>query len=90
MLIADELAYELATTPELHDKYDKAIEVKELPQAYFAHPAVREAAGSGDKVWPGAIFVDGVSFTRHDNMIGIRWYCVLSGVRSLLVSLMGV
>ena len=89
VLPIDVISEELALVPELHAKYDAAIGERTLPPAYFEHPVVAAAAeqGEGDKVWPAAIYIDGVSFARRETCLGFWFYNVLSGQRSLLAAL---
>ena len=56
---------------------------QELPKAYFEHAVVR-AAPPNIPVYPYTLFVDGVKFSRTDNVIGVWLTSITTGDRSLL------
>ena len=72
--------------PTLKQTLDQALENRELPPNYLSHPVVVEAP-PGTIVLPGALYVDGMPFVRHDSLIGFWTYCMLTGVRTLVAAL---
>ena len=61
--------------PTLKQKLDQALENRELPPNYLSHPVVVQAP-PGSIVLPGALYVDGMPFVRHDGLIGFWTYCM--------------
>ena len=63
--------------PTLKQALDQALENRELPPSCLSHPVVVEAP-PGTIVLPGALYVDGMPFVRHDGLIGFWTYCMLT------------
>ena len=59
---------------------------KRWPRRYHNHP-VRNAAAHGEFVWPLALYLDGVKFSRSDTVLGIWLVCLITGRRWLLMIL---
>ena len=59
------------------------------PRCFWNHPVYKSAtqAGRGEFVWPIALYMDGVQFTREDSCLGIWLICLITGRRWLLVAL---
>ena len=79
------LVDEVAGKPELEAQLRHAIADGSLSEAYFQHEVVQQA--TGEDVWPYAVYVDGVSFTRRDSLIGFWAYNMVSNSRHLLLVL---
>ena len=77
---------EMRATRDLPTKLEAALADGTLPRAYHDHTVV-VSAQPGEIVWPGALFMDAVGFARHDAAIGIWFYNILTGVRTLLAVL---
>ena len=73
---------EFVTKGNVADLLATAVAQKKLPPCYHAHPAV-SGAPAGVPVFPLAIYIDAVAFTRGDSAIGFWVYCVLTGTRHL-------
>ena len=56
--------------------------VAKLPRKYHSHPVVT-GAPDGAFVWPIALYMDGVQFTREDTVLGVWVVCLLTGRRWL-------
>ena len=67
------LEEELLANPEMVGQLQKAIRDRTLPERYFAHPAVRDCP-AGCLVHPTCLYMDGVAFTRTDNILGFYIY----------------
>ena len=72
----DDLGRQLAT----------AIAERALPRLYFRHAVVANAPADCP-VFPLAIYLDGVSFTRNDTVLGIWLVCLLTNRRWLLMAI---
>ena len=59
---------------------------KRWPRRYYKHP-VYTAAAPGEFVWPYAIYLDGVRFTREDTVLGVWVQCLITGKRWLIMIL---
>ena len=65
---------------------EQTLQTARLPSIYSSHPIVRGAA-VGALVLPFALYLDAVSFSREDSILGIWMFCVLTSQRFLLCSL---
>ena len=74
------LSDEVAANPSLHAELASVHESGGMPSAYYSSPVVRE---HGQGVFPVAMFVDGVPFTKRDSVIGFWFYNMLTGNRHL-------
>ena len=79
-------ANEILTNPGSAVELARAIEANELPETYTNHPVVRSAP-PGTCVFPLAMYLDGVLYTRRDSIIGFFIYSVLTGVRHLVCTI---
>lgn len=68
------------------EKPREAIAERSLPQLYFEREAVA-SAGEGDVIQPLAMYTDGVGFHRHNSVLGVWVYHLLTGGRHLVVVL---
>ena len=59
-----------------------AMREKAMPRVYYKHPVV-SSAPQGAFVWPIALYLDGVRFTREDTVVGLWIVCLLTGKRFL-------
>jgi len=65
---------------------DTAIAAQHLPPTYDTHP-VKTSAPPGVPVFPIALYVDAVPFSRYDSAVGFYGYCMLTGIRHLFAAL---
>ena len=63
----DAMAEEVATTPSMKFELAKRISDLDLPAVYFNH---RLYAETGEALYPMALYVDGVAFSRIDKIVG--------------------
>jgi len=63
-------------------KLEEAAAANELPPSYYSNPVVQEF-GSG-RVWPLALFVDGVAYSKADTVIGWWVVHIVTGFRQLI------
>ena len=82
----ESLAAELEESPLLGAQLRRACADKEWNRAYFEHEVVRTAPPGCD-VWPMAIYLDSVSFTKRDGLLGWWAYNLVSEKRHLLITL---
>jgi len=75
------LDLEARSDPLFIDTLTRAIDEHELPPLY------NTCAGDGPLASPVAIYVDGAQFLNRDSMIGFWVYNILSGARSVCVTL---
>ncbi len=86
----------LAPTVELTSEIEKdttfetdlalAVRDRQLPEAYFLHEVVREAA-PGELVAPVGLYIDAVPFQDNDSILGFWVYTLITGVRHVVVVL---
>ena len=74
---------EVSSTPHLLQRVVEARDNKLLPPAYYDHPVV-ESAPAEAIVVPTAIYMDGISFVRHDNIEGVWFYNLITCTRTLV------
>lgn len=79
-------ANEILTNPGATVELARAIEADELPETYKNHPVVRSAS-PGTSVFPLAMYLDGVLYTRRDTIIGFFVYSILTNVRHLVCTI---
>ena len=77
------LVEEFLARPTLAEDVRQAVREGELPTSYTSHPAVLTAP-QGVPVFPLAMYLDAVPFSRRDSCLGIFVYNVFSGVRHLV------
>ena len=82
----ESFATELAESPDLPGLLEAALSQGLMPPCYHDHPVVRNAP-VGVPVFPGAIYFDGVKFSRLENAVAFYYYCLLTGKRHLLATL---
>ena len=82
----ESLSAELDGGPGLNTRLRRACSDKEWSDACFNHPVVRSAP-VGAQVWPLALYLDGVPFTKRDGLTGWWAYNLVSERRNLLVAL---
>ena len=59
----------------------------EWPLAYYNHPVVKATAATGSIVIPLVLYMDGISMTRNDGILGLFLYSVVTRRRFLLTVL---
>lgn len=78
----EQLAAEVAQQPVAAELADE-----EWTAAYHEHPVVVDSKGTGTPVIPYALYLDGISFTRTDSLVGIFIYSLVTLKRHLCVVL---
>ena len=68
-------------------KLDELVARRELPPSYFEHPVVKANAGGVRKIYPTAIYMDGVPYTEKDSVIGIWIINLVSQARVLCAAI---
>ena len=82
----EELEAEIEENKDLCAQFDKAMATRgSLPPIYWNHPVV--VANPGRRVWPCAIYIDGLAVTRTDGLLAFYFYNLISGKRCLCCSL---
>lgn len=76
------LVKEVQANPKLLDEAKAKTEQNHWPRCYYEHPVVRRAGG--DTVIPLALYVDGISMTRNDSLVGIFVYSLVTMRRHLV------
>ena len=79
------LANEVADHPEMASTLKAMTENREWSVDAYSHPVVR--ANPGDDVYPLSLYLDGISHTKVDNVLGITISSLVSGNRHLCVVL---
>eukprot|EP00969_Alexandrium_andersonii_P336021 14851795-Alexandrium_andersonii.AAC.1 len=59
------------------EKLEAAKAAGTLPPSYASHPVV--AGSEGTHVYPIALYVDGVKFTRYDSVVAFYVHSLLTG-----------
>jgi hypothetical protein len=77
---------EFGAAEDLPAKLKQAIDSKELPLRYHQHPVVMSAPADVP-VYPVALYLDAVQFTRTDTVLGVWMYCLLTNVHHCLMVL---
>ena len=80
----DAIAEEVASTPSMKFELAKRISDLDSPAVYFNH---RLYAETGEALYPMALYVDAVAFSRTDKIVGFWLENLITRVRSLLVVL---
>ena len=75
-----------ATGPGLREQLRRHVDSGSMGTTYAEHPVVMGRA-AGEVVIGFALYVDGISFTSHDSILGIFIHILASGVRHLIVAL---
>ena len=79
----EELAREVAESPGLEEQLATSVRDNHWPPIYYEHPVVRE--NPGDVVYPLALYLDGVGYSKVDTVLGITITNLLTGKRLLCV-----
>ena len=88
MLAHEALGNEYLEHPELKDELQKMIAAKEVVPNYDTHPLVlQQGSPQEDPIFPLALYMDGVSHTKKDTMLGITIQNMVSGVRHTIAVL---
>ena len=82
----ESLDIEFAGNVDLLALLEEAKANNTLPKSYFTHPVVLEAPAN-IPTYPIAIYLDGISFSRTDSVLGIWAYCLLTQKRHCLIPL---
>ena len=69
----ESLAQELEETPSLVGQLQASITDHEWSATYTNHPVAR-ASEPGEVVWPMALYLDGVPFTKRGDLLGLWTY----------------
>jgi hypothetical protein len=80
------LAQDVAGSPDAFDALTRARRDGVLPRVYDLHPWVQEAP-VGEPVLPICVYLDGVSYSRTDTVLGVFVYFMLSGCRHLIATI---
>ena len=81
-----EAFFEEVSTTGLELLLQEAKAKQELPPCYYDHPVVARAP-AGTPVYPLALYLDGVQYTREETGLGVFTYCLLTGRRHLALVL---
>lgn len=73
---------EIQSNPGARDKLEAELAEGGLAQAFLEHP-IYTGRLDGEPVYPVAIFVDGVPFTKRDSLLAFYSYNLCTGVRHL-------
>ena len=72
---------EIVSNPELHERLSQATTEEVWAPVYHDHPVV--AAAGANEVFPVAVYLDGVPYTKQDSFLGVYCYNLVSGKRHL-------
>eukprot|EP00969_Alexandrium_andersonii_P323140 14277709-Alexandrium_andersonii.AAC.1 len=81
----ESLHKEVAENPDLYDKLDELVNSAEWGEQYSQHPVVVASGGPG--VFPLALYMDGLPYTKSDSLLGVYVYNLVSGTRHLVAVL---
>ena len=76
----ESLEKEIRDTPDMAHRLELALQQELLPDCYYSHPVVVDAP-VGVPVYPIAVYVDGLQYTRVDSVVAFYIYCPLTGRR---------
>ena len=82
----ESLAKELEDNPRLELALARSVVDQEWSDAYTSNEVVR-SAGPHERVYPLALYLDGVPFTKRDGLIGFFAYNLVSMKRHMLLTL---
>lgn len=80
------LAAELEADTLADEELDRALKEGSLPPLYTKHPAVKNSR-PGEKIHPVCVYIDGVEYSRLNNVVGLWAYFALTEKRHLLAVL---
>ena len=84
LLASEQLAKEVEETPGIQFRLEESLACREWASVYTSHPVVTSAP-EGERVWPIALYVDGVPFQKRDSMLAFYIYNLVTEVRHLLI-----
>ena len=76
---------EIVDRPEIYEQARERQVKGQWPEAFYQHPVVRNTPDQ--VILPVAIYLDGISLTRNDSLLGIFVYCLVTMRRHLVAVL---
>ncbi|NCF90771.1 MAG: hypothetical protein GWQ05_07400 [Verrucomicrobiaceae bacterium] len=84
--VHERLWEEISGSPDIKQQLRDMVDQDLLPASYWSHPLVVSHAGT-DPVHPVALYIDGVPTHRHDGVIAVYAFSLVSRIRHLVAAL---